>query len=418
MSYTFGGRRLDTGQRAPINRNDRNFKCGFGKCDVASVTPLSGTINPNDLINLDFTLIDIDALRENLTTVSDEVNLACNRILDWLTSLEQQIALKIQTGDIEMDRNLFNKLNSIIPKFTSARKVINLWRADYINMSAYLSDLFSNYSEIVAKVELLDSQNTMVTGLRESVVTLAKQHLTKSKSIQNAMSKILSLDSRIRTEMQTLTFKIKELSTGILRYGDGDILNLSELSNAAQSLVDDDSPLVRIQTQLSKVIASTPLNFTLQTREPTLLPSVNMESNTFAININTMPSSTVLEKLRAFKDTILYTSSTQPTVDALETFINAEFKNDAQYTSMIDLINRIRQENRPVPFIDALQIRASNPDNIYLTIDTIRKVIDNLNINDAIYGERLNEILNTAVDTAKNIVNKVSVDSPMDESDV
>lgn len=401
--YAFGGARQDDGRPHPINQNDRQFRCGFGVCET--VTPTARPMPQRDLFNLDFELFDIDELRVNLRRVSEEVTDAYKNMLNWFSDLERNVAIKVQTGDIEMNITLFNKLNLIIPKFSMARKVVDSWYADYIDMVTDLSDLFSEYSHSSTKVQSLSTQNTVIGGIRENVITLARQNISKSKSIQRAITKILSIDARIRSALQALTFKLNELTSGTLRYGSKNerkILNLTELSNAVMSLGEGDSPLVKIQMQLSNVINSTPLNFTLRTRPPELLPNVNYDpKNTFA---NDLSSETVLEKLYAFRDTTLYTTTTKPAVDALQDYVEHKFRDDLQYNNMLAIIERIRVQNVPNRFLDTLQMNASNPENIYLTIDVIKQVINKLSDQDIIYRERLDQILQTATNTATNIV--------------
>nr|DBA13156.1 TPA: hypothetical protein [Oryctes rhinoceros nudivirus] len=407
--YAFGGARQNDGRPHPINQNDRQFRCGFGVCEA--VTPTARPVPQQDLFNLDFELFDIDELRANLRRVSDEVAMAYKNMLNWFLDLERNVAIKVQTGDIEMNITLFNKLNLIIPKFSMARKVVDSWYADYIDMVTDLSDLFSEYSNSSTKLQSLSTQNTVIGGIRENVITLARQNISKSKSIQRAITKILSIDARIRSALQALTFKMNELTSGTLRYGSKNerkILNLTELSNAVMSLGEGDSPLVKIQTQLSSVINSTPLNFTLRTRPPELLPNVNYDpKNTFA---NDLSSETVLEKLYAFRDTTLYTTTTKPAVDALQDYVEHKFRDDLQYNNMLAIIERIRVQNVPNRFLDTLQMNASNPENIYLTIDVIKQVINKLSDQDTIYRERLDQILQTAMNTATNIVEQGDVD--------
>ncbi|ATY70198.1 OrNV gp124-like protein [Tomelloso virus] len=396
--YTFGGARQDNGKVRPIDSNDRKFKCGFGVCELAP--PTASPVAQEDLFNMDFQLFDIADLRANLSTVSAEVTDAYRNILKWFDQLEQNFALKIQMGDIPMNITLFNKLNIIIPKFAAARKVMDAWYTDYTYMVTDLSDLFSLYSEAAAKLQA-NRQATTTGGISENVITLAKQNLTRMRSIQKLISRIITLDAQIRSSLQNLTFKLNELTTGILRYDGNKILNLIELSNAIASLGEGDSPLVQIQTQLSNVINSTPLNFSIRTQPPEKLPNVNYDPNTIYSSKN-LTAEAVLEKLQVFKDITMYTTSTKPMVDSLQSYIENNFKNDVQYPAMKTLIERIKVENIPNVFLDTLQMNAANPDGIYLTIDTVGNVLSRLPPADAIYSDRLKNILDMALSTAKN----------------
>lgn len=404
--YSFGGERQRDGRPTPINQNDRQFRCGFGTCEVAAPT-VQPIINQQDLFNLDFVLFDIDQLRANLTHVSAEVTTAYNNILQWFNDLEQSVALKVQTGDIDMNITLFNELSLIIPKFTLGKKAVNSWYNDYTDMVTELSDLFSEYSNFSAKIQSLSTQNTLIGGIKENVITLAKQNLSKSKAIQRTITKILAVDAKIRSTLQLITFKLSELTSGILRYGarsERKILNLREMANVISSVGKSDSPLANIQAQLSKVINATPLNFTLRTRPPELLPDVDYNPNNI-FTTNAMTSDEVLEKLNAFKETTLYTASSKNAVETLRTYVDNQFKNDEiQHGIMISIIDRIKTENVPNLFLATLRAKANKVDNIYLTIDIIRRTLEKLTDQDEIYRAGLNDILETAITTARNSV--------------
>lgn len=408
--YQIGGPRYEDGRSHPINQNDRQFNCGFGVCSN-EYTP-HDRINQQDLFNLNFQLLDIEVLRENLIEVSNGVKNAYINILNWLTDLEQSFAIRVETGDVEMNITLFNKLNLVIPKFNMARKVMDSWYADYIDMETELSDLFSDYSNSAAKIQLLSSQNTSVSGLKESVITLAKQNMSKSKAIQRTITKILSLDTQIRNAFQMLTFKMSELTSGILRYGprnEKKILNLTEMSNAVMSLGEGESPLTRIQTQLSNLINSTPLNFDLKTREIPRLKEINYDPKD-KFDIKELSAEMVVEKLNAIKEITLYTETTKSTIDSLKRYIDDKFKNDLRYQTMNDIINKIKTENVPNRFIDNLTVKSTDANNIYLTVDIIRRTIDKLSGVDLTYRTRLNEILKQATNTARNLVGVVPME--------
>lgn len=406
-TYSFGGKRLDSGKRPPIQENDRAFSCGFGTCEIGEPSKSYNNLDQRDLYNLDFTLFNIDSLRDNLNTVSAQVKLVYEDIIEWFRSLEAEFEMKVRSGEIDMNITLFNKLNLVIPKFALAKKVMDSWYSDYMNMVSILSDLLSEYSMAALKIEAMNTQNTSVGGIKESVITLAKQNLSKSKAIQRTISKILNLDGKIRAAIQDLTFKLSEIESGILRYGaanDKKIFNLNDMANTIKSLSEGDSPLVRIQTQLSSIINNKPINFSLTTRPPKLLPPVKYTPN----DISTMTPEIAIEKLKTLRSTTLYTSVTRPNIDAVIDYIETKFKNDINVAVLARYINEIKTLNVPNVFLDSLRGKAVDKTDIFITIDTIERTMRQLSGPDIIYKEPLESILKTAQETAKNSVGIVT----------
>lgn len=406
--YSFGGERSADGKAHPITSNDRKFNCEFGSCDVAPTT-LTPVIQ-KDLFNLDFELLNVDVLRNNLSTASTEISNAHRSILQWFTDLESSFAIRVQTGEIPLDASLFQSLNVLVPKFQSAKRALDIWYTNFIEMSTDLSDLLSDYDGISAKLKALSTQNT-TSSIQESVTTLAKKNMSKSKSIDKAISKILLFDASIRNQIHSLKLQMDQLTSGILRYGDNQILNLNDMATLLESYSRGGSPLSMILNQFARVINTTPLNFTLKTRPPELLPTVDFNSNKI-LKGEIIPAEEVLEKLNAFKDTTMYTQESASIVDNLKSYIDNQYKTNPLYSNMITIIESIKSENNPLKFLTTLRSKAVDSGNIYINIDTIQKTIRKLPADLSIYRENLNEILQQAVDTATNLVEKMEVEIP------
>lgn len=400
--YSFGGR-LNRQNRAanPINRNDRQFTCGFSTCSLGTPSQIP-PIDRSDLFNLDFTVFNTVTLRENLDIVSSNIKNIYDAYITWLRDREAEFELKVNLGDVKINNLLFTKINTLISKITQGKRILADWYSNFQNLVIDLSDLLTEYNEATAKVESLYITSTGVSGLPVPVTTVAKQNLSKSKSIQRQITKILALDSKIRSAIQTMTFKIRELYGGILRSGNKTI-NINDLGRSIDELSAGESPLARIQTQLSEIINSTPMNFTLRTARPPAMETIQNDDLLASLNRNVLNENYIINKLNELENAYIYTENTKPALDAAFAQIQTHPGEFHRFNEMIAKIDAIKN-NVPHVVIENLRAKANNPEDIYVTIDRILNVRRNLHPGDVIYAASLEEIYNNAIATARRLV--------------
>ncbi|ATZ81557.1 hypothetical protein DiNV_CH01M_ORF69 [Drosophila innubila nudivirus] len=399
----------------PITSNDRKFACGYLTCDMTSVPTYGNTFglqNANrNVLNLDFSLLNIDLLRDNLNVINDEVKNVILSIKKWLYDMEADFELKVALGDVDLDSKLFNRVNMIIPKIDQSKKSLDAWYSEFLDLNVDLSESFSDYSNIAARIESTCATGSFVGGgLPENVVTVAKQNASKSKAIQRQTTRLLSIDVKIRNQMQKITFKINELSTGILRYGARKELNLNTLSEAFDSLGQKDTPLMRVQKNLSQLINSTQVQYNLNTMPATLIPSIK---NPYTVKFEDPRKNDeyILSRLKGLLNTTLYTSSTATNIDAINTFIDDTYKSSQKYDEMKKIYSDIVTLNVPHVLIESLAQKATDPTDIYLLAFRVRKIIAALMPQDIIYQERLNEIAATINRTIENQIKRENTPS-------
>nr|AKH40332.1 hypothetical protein [Kallithea virus] len=417
MSTTFTSNRPTTtanqnasGVNIPITSNDRRFTCGLTTCEGISFNnDFGGFRNAIDgkdsrnIFNLDFSFMNIELLRQNLDIIGNEVKNVIDSFRQWLHDMEADFEMRVTLGDVDLDAQLFTRLNAIIPKIEQSKRSLDAWYSEFQDSTIDLTESFANYTNIASRIETSYLAESFVngSGLPENIVTIAKQNQTKSRFIQRQTTKLLASDVRIRSQMQNISFKTTELSTGILRYGDRKELNLNTLAQAFEMLGQTDSPLVRVQKQLSYLINSSPLNYNLTTAPVNLLPSVN-KPYTMKMEDPRKNEEYILERMRGILNTTLYTAATAKNIDAINTYIDSVYRNSPRYAEMKKLYNEIVSSNVPHILIESLAQQATEPENIYLLAFRVHKIITALRPQDAIFRLRLDEIASTINRTIQN----------------
>lgn len=400
-----GGAAANAGD--PITGNDRNFTCGFGSCgtyDPFNYQPLA----QSDLLNLDFTLLNIPTLRENLDQVTSNVQRVYSELHNWIVDMEREFELKVRVGTVIQNQTLFNRLSMVIPKISQAKKAIDAWLRDFQNTVMDLSVLMQTYDEAAAKIKSLYVTTTTVMGIPQDIVKVAKQNMSKSKAIQRQMNILLTKDAQIRSVLQDITFRIKELAVGMLRYGAANntrTLNLNSVVSSMNELGESDSPLVQIQTEMSNLINSTPINLNMNTAEVPLTQPQDITKPT--VNVSEPANEQyVMDRIAHLKNSLLFTPSTMTVVEALDRHIRSRLQTSTNFQAMIDSIRSIRNDNAPNVLLEDLRRKAAQEENIYLTIDKTRSILANLKQQDRLYEGKLKETLRIAKNTVDQIHNR------------
>lgn len=397
----------------PITSNDRTFTCGnsagggSGGCNLGDSLNNMKSLSSTGLINTDFTLFNTSAIREELDIFIENAKSIVDAYMSWLKSLEESVELKIKLNIIKPTTSLFNQINVLVAKSVTGRKNIRAWYSSFLESASDLSDLILQYSEAVAKIESIGLQTTAQSSLPVNMVTVAKQNITKSRSINRQITKILSIDTKIRNIMQQMSFRMKELVSGIFKIYKSDnsfnTFNINEFAEALKDLDIDDSPLKRIQTSLSETINSTPINYKINTLPPTQLNSQPIEPILTRLTINDWDLDDLIRKLEDFESNTLYTENTRDDLAVIFTQIDKMAKDLPQRDRIDSLIANIKS-NTPTKVLFELRSKAGQTENIYTLIHRIKGIIENLKLNDIIYRNELETIYKLALETAKKLL--------------
>lgn len=391
---------------ARINRNDAQFTCAYGECDYDGpnyFNPDTYDAATSNLLNLDFVILHLPNLIDNLDRVTSKVQHVYKELQLWIRSLELQFESKVVIGEIRRNVTLFNKLSVAIPKIASAKKQLDAWYMDFQELVEKLGTAMQEYDMATAKLKSLHVNSTQVFGLPPDIIKVAKQNMSRSKAIQKQMQNMLVRDAQIRAGMQNVAFRIKELSVGLLRYGPPNnktTLNLNTVVAAMQDLGEADSPLVKIQTEMSTLINSTPINLRMETAEVPLTDPKDVKAAKKPVVFS---ESYITDRLDHMRDTILYTTTTKKVLDHLQQHIETKLQDSDQYEAMLATIDVIRAENQPHILIEQLRRAASQDANIFLTVSRIKSLLENLQRPDIVYKESLQNILLTAKRTAHRL---------------
>lgn len=393
----------------PITSNDRIFTCGNSGngCGLGDSLGNMKSLSSTGLINTEFTLFNTSAIREELDTFIENAKSIIDAYMSWLKNLEEGVELKIKLNIIKPTTTLFNQINVLVAKSVTGRKNIRVWYSSFLESASDLSDLILQYSEAVAKIESIGLQATVQSSLPVNMVAIAKQNVTKSRSINRQITKILSIDTKIRNLMQQMSFRMKELVSGIFKIyksdGSFNTFNINEVAEALKDLDIDDSPLKRIQTSLSETINSTPITYKINTLPPTQLNSQPIEPILTRLTTNDWDISDLIRKLEDFEGNTLYTENTRDDLAVIFTQIDKMAKDLPQRERIDQLIANIKS-NTPTKVLFELRSKAGQTENIYTLIHRIKSIMATLKPNDIIYRNELETIYNKSLETAKKLL--------------
>lgn len=400
------------------NANGGNSNGLFDGQDQALISLNYNMPHNEGLINIDFTILNIPLLLKDLDAVMAIVKELYESYLQWLYKLEYEFLIRTETGEIAMDLRLFNRIAGVIPRMRRAHKLLRTWYADFLNCCNKLSDLLLQYQKICIQLKSLDATTSEGgTGIMQpNVIALAKANLSRSKAIQRARTRIMTLDSKIRAAMQEISFLIRDLKSGILRINqDNDrvVFNLNEITEALTDLSQTNSPLVQIYEKLATIINKTPIVSVLHSDAPRRL-NVDETPHQFLseMSSNTISAADLVKRLSDLLLRKMYTTTSAKSIETIEDFIHKTFRDAPEYQNLMDGITALRK-NVPRKVLTDLRILASNPENILTTIQRINSLLDNLDAEDEIYRNQLLDVKKSATETAKRDLETTSNASTM-----
>lgn len=390
-----------------ITGNDRRFTCGYGECGNAADFRANGAL-PNNMYNFDFTLFNVQALRDNLDASFQSLKIARDELINWIELSENDVAFKVNAGVIPRDASLFNKLTNVVPRINKFKRLINAWFVSTQDLVYELSATLTNYDNISIKLQMLGVNPTVTYNtLTDNVVAIARKNLSRSKSIQQQTNKLIVVDAKIRDLLVKLQNKNNEFSSGMLKYSEENtVLDLKEVVNVINSLGGKDSPLVALQKSLSETLNAQPIRFRIDTPDVNLLTPVPGIPD---LGRNLPGPDEIIRILQSVKNSFLYTKSTKIQLEPIEGYIR-ELRDTPRYDEFVIILQDIIENNTPNRLFQELRRQASEPEGIYLLLDRINSLRRNLQPEDAIYRPALDEIYTIAASTAeREIQNQTGV---------
>lgn len=382
-----------------VTYNDRIFTCTLQSCGESNpMSRLQGAIT----INAQF--LDVDQIRQNIYDISAQVGQAVGDFKSWLNTRESEFETKFLLREINSNLTLFNRLNIAIARLRQHNNTLNQWYTNFQNLVSLAIDYLSTYSEAIALIKSF-TLNPTIGGLQPSPVVLAKQHLSKSKSIQRQMNVALMAEARLKTVMIQLQTQVESFYRGTIKVNDR-VLDLKEIGKLIGDLMGSESPLERVQSSLSNVINSSQTTFDIKSSD---VSTVKPPSDSFLQRLSKTVDRTtrndvtgdILKKLRTLNNTILYTDNTKPMIESfLELAEKEVFETDPRYAEVRTLIASIRG-NDPATVIRKYRASVRDTDRIYLQLTRLRVIIQNLDPNDQIYRDILQSIYDEMYREAK-----------------
>lgn len=395
-----------------VTYNDRIFTCTLQSCGESNpMSRLQGAIT----INAQF--LDVDQIRQNIYDISAQVGQAVGDFKSWLNTRESDFETKFLLREINSNLTLFNRLNIAIARLRQHNNTLNQWYTNFQNLVSLAIDYLSTYSEATALIKSF-TLNPTIGGLQPSPVVLAKQHLSKSKSIQRQMNVALMAEARLKTVMIQLQTQVESFYRGTIKVNDR-VLDLKEIGKLIGDLMGSESPLERVQANLSNVINSSQTTFDIKSSDVSAVKPPNdsfLQRLSKTVNANRDVTADIAKKLRTLNNTVLYTDNTKPTIEAfLELAEKEVLETDPRYAEVRSLITSIRG-NDPATVIRKYRSSVRDTDRIYLLLTRLRVIMQNLDPNDQIYREIFQSIYDEMYREAKLQLGGNDGYEPMDAS--
>lgn len=392
-----------------VTYNDRIFTCTLQSCGESNpMSRLQGAIT----INAQF--LDVDQIRQNIYDISAQVGQAVGDFKSWLNTRESEFETKFLLREINSNLTLFNRLNIAIARLRQHNNTLNQWYTNFQNLVSLAIDYLSTYSEATALIKSF-TLNPTIGGLQPSPVVLAKQHLSKSKSIQRQMNVALMAEARLKTVMIQLQTQVESFYRGTIKVNDR-VLDLKEIGKLIGDLMGSESPLERVQSNLSNVINSSQTTFDIKSSDVTKVKPPGdsfLQRLSRTVNANRDVSADIVKKLRTLNNTVLYTDNTKATIEAFLELAEKEVpETDPRYAEVRSLVASIRG-NDPATVIRKYRASVRDTDRIYLLLTRLRVIIQNLDPNDQIYRDIFQSIYDEMYSEAKL---QLSGSEPMDAS--
>lgn len=363
----------------PITSNDQSFNCG-GAC--------SNGINENiGLVNLNAKFLNIEEIRDNLTQLISSVSEAVTDVFRWVDFLESDFAIRYTANEITNDISLFNQINVAIVKIKRLKGMLDSWLNEFHRTILDTSELLNDYG--IAMSILRSDALSSTLNIGQTAVALAKNNLSKSRSINKQIKKILKIDNTIKTNLIKIRSMIESFYTGSIKVGDK-ILNFKEFERIIKGLTNTDTPLKQIQARLATDINSQNKTFQIDSVQPAPI-NVPANNEIYGITIEEENVDRTIEQLRKIQSFTLYTDNTKAQIDRIAEQASVIYKSNPRFPIIQRIFDEIRSQT-PAKVIDYYRMNVRNDQGRFLRLENLKRLMDNLHASDIIYRPILKSI--------------------------
>lgn len=387
-----------------ISNNDREFECTMKSCGVADPTSeLLGSIS----INAKF--LDIDNLRDELYEILKTVNDSIDKLKSWLKDKEQKFEMQYTVREVNANITLFNKLSDATGKLRQYQLNIDKWYSNFQDLISLCMDYMGKYAESMATIKSFDTKTVITGGLTESLITLAKENIKKSKTIQKQISSAILSEAKIKTMLSTIQRQVDSFSRGYIIVDD-ESFNLKYLGTIIDNLTDSESPLYRVQENLAQLINSSKIQFKLESVDPN---EHDTPATTFISEItNNKPitEKDILNYLEKISTSVLYTNNTKSDIEKFIDIVYKYIPLDNENRPAVDAsIEQIRS-NVPDKLVEQYQESIRTKENIYLRLSELNSFIHNIVEGDKIYIPIFQKMYNEILKESLKLLEETPVD--------
>lgn len=374
-------------------------------------------LNEDDeqMLDLNMVVFDSKKLSADIVQIKHDVATVRNAILSSLDDLEQDLKNRVELGMIPEDVKLFNKLSSIIPKVNNLKKAVKYWYSNFLSDCNDLQSEISRYRTVIQSIDDViynlkqsnrEFRSSRIGLIDNSIVTRARNNITRSKSLSKARNRLTALNTIINKKHQRLITRLQDLDTGILHYdiqGNDKEFDIHEVLESIRSLTESNSPLEILNQNVARQIANTPTvsHFITDNIETIKMPESGTTHFERDARNNLLSDDEVIAKLKNLAKTRLYTTGTQILLENLKDQLDKRYANNETKLKEIEtLFGDIRKRVPATVLAHYRALSVSNNDTAQ-TLKEVKELYKNLSPEDAIYADELRSIIRQTRNTIK-----------------
>lgn len=374
-------------------------------------------LNEDDerMLDLNMVVFDTKKLSDDIVQIKHDVANVRNAILSSLDDLEQDLKNRVELGMIPEDVKLFNKLSSIIPKVNNLKKAVKYWYSNFLSDCNDLQNEITRYRTVIQSIDDVmynlrqtnrEFRSTRIGLIDNSIVTRARNNITRSKSLSKARNRLTALNTVINKKHQRLITRLQDLDTGILHYdiqGNDKEFDIHEVLESIRSLTETNSPLEILNQNVARQIANTPTvsHFITENIETIKMPESGTTHFETDARANMLSDAEIIAKLKNLATTRLYTTATETMLENLKSQLDKRYANNSEMTTAINTAYDDLRKRVPTTVLAEFRSRAVSNKDTAMTLKQVKEVYKNLLPEDVIYADELRSIIRQTRETLK-----------------
>lgn len=357
-------------------------------------------------VNLSAEFLDVNATRENVSSVMHSVSQSIDEYRSWLDDKERDFELAFWLNKVPSSGTLLNNVSRVVSRVKKDRVALNKWYAE-------LQDEANDALDAVSEYERLRDQLQLVGGAdiaADTPIAAARRNLSSVRSTQRVMTRLIRAESKLRDRIANIRMRVDAFARGVIRVnGERSPLDMIATARAIDELTSGGSALERVQDIVARRLAAdgaTRLTLT-QARPIERVDLANGFTSRSKDGDHVSPSDDeILRRTRDIADKILLTENTRPMIEQFVNALHSRIKPDHPMRGELDaLLNRL-YNNYPNRVIEELLGQARREDGIYLRIQRANNILLNLDPGDRIYEAPLREVIREMNDFASRLINE------------